>query len=368
MTEPPNIRWRIHAIGWVAIPLALAAEAVSNGLRAYGLGEHLERFTVTFQGTTVSLAGAVLVMAAAAISLAQSRAGWLSFAPGVPMRQRLIALPALALCLVVSAAAMVSHILDADRAKGSDEGTARAAYDRAQTAYTTADAELKTLGNPRPVAVIQAEVATAVTDWAAWRRSKQCEDITKDNTAEACKPVLKLYEERGRAARKTTLEAELAKLRAALDGMQRPEAKTESAAAVGDWWAWLLGSGVVLVATFGPVLFAVPVPVKGAAVTPNVITALPPVDAEEPPITEPLPPPTGGSYTKERAEHDIVTLLAMGFNPFEKQAALKDRWQVAEGTVSKWIGDWERKGTIPKRVQVGRVKMLKAPERVLEAT
>jgi hypothetical protein len=358
----PTTRWRIPAIGWGAIGLALSAEAVSNALRAYGLGMHLERFSVTYQGVTVSLAGAVLVMAAAAISLAQSRAGWLSFAPGVPLRQRLIALPALALCLVISGAAMTSHLLDASRAKGSDEGTARAAYDRAQSAYAKAEAEMKALGNPRPVDVIQAEVTKSVTDWAAWRRSKQCSDITKDNTAEACKAVLALYQERGRAARKTTLEADLARLRADLDGMKRPEEQSASEAAVVGWWAWVMGAGVVLVATFGPVLFATPV----AAAAP-VVAAIPPVDAEDPPITEPLPPPTGGSYTKELAEQDLVTLLGMGFDPFEKQSALKYRWKVSEGCVSKWIGDWERKGIIPKRVQVGRVKMLKAPEKVAEA-
>jgi hypothetical protein len=360
---PRTSKWRISLVGWVAISLALTGEAVSNALRAYGLGMHLERFTVTYQGVTVSLAGAVLVAAAAAISIAQSRAGWLSFAPGVPWQQRLIAMPALALCLVISAAAMVSHILDASRAKGSDENVARAAYDRAQAAYTKADAEMKTLGHPRPVDVIQAEVAKSITDWAAWRRSKQCSDITKDNTAEACKPILALYQERGRAARKTTLEGDLAKLRAELEGMKRPEEQSVSEAAASMWWAWVFGAGLVLVATFGPVLFAQPV-----TAAPAVVAALPPVDAEEPPITEPLPPPTGGSYTKELAEQDLVTLLGMGYDPFQKQALLKDRWKVSEGCVSKWVGDWERKGTIPKRVQVGRVKMLKAPERVLEAT
>jgi hypothetical protein len=356
--------WRISAIGWGAIGLALSAEAVSNALRAYGLGMHLERFSVSYQGVTVSLAGAVLVMAAAAISLAQSRAGWLSFAPGVPLRQRLIALPALALCLVISVAAMTSHLLDASRAKGSDEGTARAAYDRAQEAYTKNQAELKTLGTPRPVDVIQAEVSKGITNWGAWVRSKQCSDITKNNTAEACKPILDLYQERGRAARKTTLESEQAKLRAALDGMQRPEEQSASEAAVVGWWAWVMGAGVVLVATFGPVLFATPVATPQES---RVVAALPPVDAEDPPITEPLPPPTGGSYTKELAEQDLVTLLGMGYDPFKKQSGLKDRWKVSEGCVSKWIGDWERKGTIPKRIQVGRVKMLKAPEKVAEA-
>lgn len=362
MDGPHNIRWRIPLLGWIAISLALSAEAVSNGLRAYGLGSHLERFTVAYQGVTVSLAGAVLVAAAAAISLAQSRAGWLSFAPGVPLRQRLVAMPALALCLVISGAAMTGHILDATRAKGSDESTARAAYDRAQAAYAKAEAEIKSLGNPRPVAVIQAEVSKSITDWAAWRRSKQCEDITKDNTAEACKPILALYQERGRAARKTTLEAELATLRAELEGKKRPEEQSASEAAVVGWWAWVMGAGVVLVATFGPVLFAQPVTVPAVGKE-SLQAALHPVDAEDPPITEPLPPPTGGSYSKEEAAQDIVTLLALGYDPFEKQSLLKDRWKVSEGCVSKWCGDWERRGIIPERIQVGRRKMLKAPER-----
>ena len=34
-------RWRVPALAWVPITLAIGAEAASNVLRAYGLGAHL---------------------------------------------------------------------------------------------------------------------------------------------------------------------------------------------------------------------------------------------------------------------------------------------------------------------------------------
>jgi hypothetical protein len=70
--------WRIPPAAWVPIGLAVVAEATSNALRAYGLGTHLEAFTTTVAGYTVSVAGVVLVLAACAISLSQARAAWVA--------------------------------------------------------------------------------------------------------------------------------------------------------------------------------------------------------------------------------------------------------------------------------------------------
>lgn len=249
--------WRIPPWAWLPIGAAITAESVSNALRAYGLGQHLDRFTVTIWGVPVSLAGSVLVLAAVAISLSQARAAWLALTPN-PLRQRIVAGVAAALLLAVSVTAMASHILEAQRAKVADEGGARGAYDRAEAAYGRAAAELEALGNPRPVSVIQADVRNFKIDAGLWSRSKQCEDATKPDTQTYCEPILALYKERGAAARKTELEPEVARLRDQLASLHRPEVETASEAVLGGYWPWVMGVAVVFVATFGTVIFARP--------------------------------------------------------------------------------------------------------------
>jgi hypothetical protein len=67
--------WRIPPLAWVPIAIAVVAEATSNALRAYGLGTHLEAFTVRVFDAPVSISGAVLVFAAVAVSLSQVGCG-----------------------------------------------------------------------------------------------------------------------------------------------------------------------------------------------------------------------------------------------------------------------------------------------------
>lgn len=255
--NPSTTNWRIPPWAWVPVGAAIAAESVSNSLRAYGLGAHLDHFTIAINGHDVSIAGSVLVLAAVAISLSQARAAWVALTPN-PLRQRIVAGTAGALLLAVSATAMVSHILEAQRAKVADEGGARGAYDRADAAYKRAAAELEALGNPRPVSVIQADVRNFKIDAALWRRSAQCEDATKPDTQAYCEPILALYKERGAAARKTELEPKVAQLRDELASITRPEAATAEETAIGGYWAWIMGAAVVFVATFGSVIFASP--------------------------------------------------------------------------------------------------------------
>ncbi|MEQ1712884.1 MAG: hypothetical protein ABL908_15990 [Hyphomicrobium sp.] len=260
----PTTHWRISPVAWVPISLAIVAESVSNALRAYGLGTHLDRFTVVIQGHPVSIAGAVLVLAAIAVSLSQARAAWVALTPSGPVRQRIVAGTAAVLLLSISITAMASHILEAQRAKVSDEGGARGRYDRAKAAYDTAAAELAKLGNPRPVPVIQAEVQSTKIDMSVWRRSQQCADISRDDTRAACEPILKLYKERGAAARKAELEPEVSRLRGELGKLDRPAEATTSEDAVSGIWAWIMGLGVVFVATFGTVIFASVAPARTA--------------------------------------------------------------------------------------------------------
>lgn len=335
--KTPTTHWRISPVAWLPISLAVAAESVSNALRAYGLGMHLDRFTVNIQGQPVSIAGAVLVLAAVAVSLSQTRAAWVALTPsgvraehasGV-MRQRIVAGIAAALLLSISITAMASHILEAQRAKVSDEGGARGRYDRAKTAYDTAAAELVKLGSPRPVPVIQAEVQSTKIDMSVWRRSQQCADISRDDTKAACEPILKLYKERGAAARKAELEPEVARLRAELAKLDRPEEATASESAVSGFWAWIMGLGVIFVATFGTVIFA-RVEVDRPT-TANDNTSLGASVAHQQPRH---PPTNGGHPAPTPADHPVIVALRRTKRPLSNDE-LATEMGVTKGEASK---------------------------------
>lgn len=401
-----TITWSVPPWAYVPLGAAITAEAVSNALRAYGLGQHLENFTVSIYGQQVSIAGSVLVLAAVAISLSQARAAWVALTPN-PLRQRIVAGLAAALLLAVSATAMVSHILEAQRAKVADEGGARSAYDRADAAYKRAAAELEALGNPRPVSVIQADVRAFPIDPALWRRSKQCEEATKADTQAYCDPLLKLYKERGVAARKTELEPEVARLRDKLASQNRPEAATAEEATVGGWWAWIMGAAVVFVATFGSVIFArateTPAtqaigpawqpgkPWAGTLTQPSVKETLQssfahPMLLNANPGNQKRPgkdgnsgngggnrrgpkpdnpsnagPNSGHVFSRDEAERDLLTLLATGAT-IGSQDELANRWTVDKGTVSKWLKDMRNRRLIPAAQRVGRCHRLVAAE------
>lgn len=70
-----------------------------------------------------------------------------------------------------------------------------------------------------------------------------------------------------------------------------------------------------------------------------------------------VPPPKGG-LTKELAEQDLVTLLALG-KPVESQDVLAQRWNVPKPTVSRWLKDFEDRGMITREAK-GRSKQIVA--------
>lgn len=327
-----TMHWRVSPVAWVPISLAIVAESVSNALRAYGLGTHLDRFTVSIQGQPVSIAGAVLVLAAVAVSLSQARAAWVALTPSGPVRQRIVAGIAACLLLSISITAMASHILEAQRAKVSDEGGARGRYDRAKAAYDTAASELAKLGNPRPVPVIQAEVQSTKIDMSVWRRSQQCADISRDDTKTACEPILKLYVERGAAARKAELQPEVARLRGELGKLDRPAEATASEDAVSGIWAWIMGLGVVFVATFGTVIFArVEVTAPAQAPTRGAMQ-------HQTSTSAPVPPPTnGGTRTTIPANHPVIVALRRG--PVASNDELANRLGETKGEATKKRGE-----------------------------
>lgn len=368
--------WRVPPWAYAPLGAAIVAEAVSNALRAYGLGQHLEHFTVLIYGNPVSIAGSVLVLAAVAISLTQARAAWVALTPH-PLRQRIVAGAAAALLLVVSVTAMASHILEAQRAKVADEGGARGAYDRAEAAYQTAAAELTALGNPRPVSVIQDEVRSYPIDMRVWRRSSQCEDISREDTRTACEPILALYKERGAAARKTELEPEVARLRDELASLPRPEAVTAEEAAIGGWWAWIMGAAVVFVATFGSVIFARVETLKPDGVHSDtsgqtsfgaseadiqaMVATIRPDNPNRPaPIAPKAREPDGQTDDRKgQVLAFIQTMRALG-RTIPRQADIAERFDVPRSTLSDWCREWEAEGSIPARRTVGRCKVIAA--------
>jgi hypothetical protein len=64
-------------------------------------------------------------------------------------------------------------------------------------------------------------------------------------------------------------------------------------------------------------------------------------------------------FTREQAEADLVTMLALG-QSVPSQRTLADRWGRPKQTVSDWLKGWEASGTIPARRQHGREKMVGA--------
>jgi hypothetical protein len=384
--------WRVPPWAWLPLGAAIVAEAVSNALRAYGLGQHLERFTVTVQGMHVSLAGSVLVLAAVAISLSQARAAWVALTPN-PVRQRIVAGIAAALLLAVSVSAMASHILEAQRAKVADEGGARSAYDRAEAAYKRAAAELEALGTSRPVSVIQTEIKAFAIDPVLWRRSKQCEEATKPDTQSYCDPLLKLYKERGAAARKTELEPEVARLRDELASLPRPEAASAGEAEIGGFWAWIMGLAVVFVATFGSVIFAAVGREAGQPAATDARQPLPIETAQSSFYVDDIEAtletliggtnngtddtgnrgnpgngggnrPNGGGKSggnRQAFEADVLTRLALG-QTIECQDDLARAHRVNKGVASKWLKDMRKRGLIPAAQRVGRCHRLVAAE------
>lgn len=253
----PSTRWKVHPAAWVPISAAIVAETVSNALRAYGLGTHLEKFTVTISGVSVSLAGSVLVLAAVAVSLSQARAAWLALMPG-PARQRVVAGMAAVLLLAVSVTAMSTHILEAERAKIGAEGGQSGDYARSLADYTAKKTELDSLAKVRSIEAIKAAMDAAPVPRDVFRRTKECTEVTREDSFTACKPILALREEMGSAIRKRSLEPEVASLKAALDGRSPPVVASATEVAVAWWWGWLMGIAVVFIATFGAVIWAKP--------------------------------------------------------------------------------------------------------------
>lgn len=157
---------------------------------------------------------------------------------------------------------MASHILSAQRAKVGDETKDRNGYHDAKLLYDAADAEWKKVSNAGTVAEAQAAItaARAKVDDNIWRRTDGCTDATAKASKAECKTFRdqkpELDADLAKASRKAELEAKLPGLKADLDRRHLTSEATASEVTVSWGWARVMGIGVVMIATFGPAIFA----------------------------------------------------------------------------------------------------------------
>ena len=386
--------WRIPRAAWIMVGLAVSAEATSNALRAYDLGSHLERLTVHVYGISLSLAGIVLVLAAIAVSLSQTRAAWVALTPG-DTRQRIVAGIAACLLLSISITAMASHILSAQRAKVGDETKDRNGYHDTKKLYDDGVAELEKVRDAGTVAEAQAALDLSKTrvDGNIWRRTDGCTSVTTKASTAECRAYLQgkptLDADLAKATRKAELEAKLPGLKADLDRQHLTDEATASETTVSWGWAWIMGLGVVMIATFGPAIFARVETVREAdrpeagsadgdtdgqsdyAAFAELKAALvgeqpngPSAEIVQFPVPNGSPNGSGPQgpkpgrrqrFAKEEALADLKGRLDRG-ERFGSQDELKARYGVAKSTMSDWLREWERDGSIPPRTTVGRCK------------
>lgn len=132
--------------------------------------------------------------------------------------------------LTVSLVAAFGGAQHRREAATDDRTAAIRAFDDTDAKRQRLEFELGSLGLPRPVEVIQAEVEANKIDMTVWRRSNKCSDISLEDTKRACGPVLELYKEKGAALRKVELEANLEKLQPTLLKGKPEHADPQSAA------------------------------------------------------------------------------------------------------------------------------------------
>ncbi len=346
--------WRVPPLAWVPISAAIMAEAVSNALRAYGLGAHLEQFSVTAFNHEISIAGLVLVLAAVAISLSQARAAWVALTPG-NARQRIVSGLAATLLIIVSVTAMASHILEAQRVKVSSENGANGAFERTTASFSKAETELLTLSSVRTPQAVQAAMKAAPVSRKVFRRTKQCTDVTRDDSWKSCRPMMVLRQELAKAYRKMELERKVDALTAKLSQMQAPIVKASSDELwVSGIWAWIMGVAVVFIATFGSVVFAkvervnVPVAKSDTAQSSFSVSDLP-----SPAPQGPSRPPRGGKPKlvddqKVQDENSIVTYIREN-GPVDSQTQLASNTNVSRGQVSKTVKNLVYQGVLIKQ-------------------
>lgn len=300
-------RWRIPPAAWVPVGLAFCAEAFINASRGYSLGAHLADQTVVVHGYQVSLAGIGCVAAALALSTFQSLALWAALSPGRDWRQRILAILMAALLLSISAGAMATHMLHAERAAGADDSTEQKAFDRADAALKRALAQYEAVKGAPTVAAVEAQIAALHIDPNIWRRTKECspaETMKKSVWQDECKPFASMQKPLADARRKAELETALPALQDKLDSIKRPELATGIEEDIGRLWGWGVALAIVFVAT------------AGAAIVAKVETVTVETDAVEQPAVpvvkpskRPTPPPPSGGRRGRKRDPKVVDFV-----------------------------------------------------------
>lgn len=232
----------------------------------------------------------------------------------------------------------------------------------------------------------------------------QCTDITRPASAEACRPLLDLRVEMATAIRRADLEPKVAAARARLEAMKPVVGPATGYAKAARVLASLscafgcpLASGEAMIARAGSIQSRLDELMPFAGVVIGELATIgflafgfghgpaarrqhrpgPSGICDQTPVkvwSTPLPDrpearnkpagPSGGQSGKSReeAEADLLTMLALG-QSVPSQRTLADRWGRPKQTVSDWLGDWERSGTIPARRQVGREKAIAGAQR-----
>lgn len=368
-------RGHLPSAGAVAVRLVAAASALMSATYYYGW---LPRLPVSILGVELYAAGLAFGCGLAALDLCKGVAVNAAAQLWHERRRLQAALPALvAGVLVVVSFFAVDGLLMQLRVGAAGRATdAQKAWDRSETDYRKAMEELDTLTGDRTIADVRAAMDAAPVPRGVFARTKECTDVTRDDSFASCKPILDLRQEMARAIRKQELEHDVASLKAQLDARERPPAADAQAEAIAHaiaWWrgaeqqpndvtplvmlvmCWLIGLGIEGVSTFGPYWSATrPRPAAYNSFSPcGTATDRPAsINADLRTIHR-----TVRRTGKREALGDLLTRLALG-QEVPPQDQLAREWGRSKSSVSEWMAEWEREGLIPERRQVGRRKLI----------
>lgn len=307
-------RWRISIGGWFIIACAVTAESTSNSLKAYVLGTHFEGYSVNLYGTAVSLPGAMLVLAAIVVSLTQARTAWVALTPG-DTKHRIISGLVAVMCIAISITAMASHIFDMQRSKEGAETQDSTAYETAKAMYDAKAADFERVKDSPSLDEVQAAYEAAVKnagiDANIWNRTSGCKDATKKASQQECAKMPRGFEEKLAAAKlKEKLDGELPALKADVERHTLKASASDAEKTASGIWAWLIGIGIVTVATFGAYIFAKPETTtersgnSGTLIPASMI--VPANDIAIPGIPSPTSP-DGGGRRGRKANPDVAS-------------------------------------------------------------
>lgn len=274
-------------------------------------------------------------------------------------------------------------------------------HDSAAADLAAVQTELAIMTATRSTEQIRAAMDTAAVPLPVFRRTKECTDITKDESLAACAPILDLRKEMAGAIRKRELEAKRDAVQAKLAALGPKPAAADPQASVlatvtglpEGLIAWglvaVFGFALELAACFGRYLLHRPASFDGASGAHVLPEASLRLDAPAPrrtvatlrkfrtdgtghparmlnghpkrqAKTPELPGPSGGTPPGGRRAEVLAALqtdIAFG-KSFPSQRAMEERFNVPRSTLSDWLKEWEADGSIPARRTVGRVKVL----------